>query len=197
MIQFTLKKNREACRLARTEIKKTERGEIKMILSHEDIVESVASGLVRIDPKPVHIGPDSIDLSLSGRFFRISPPPEGVLDIKNYTLVEDQQTRVILYPREVLNAFVLERVSLPNNLAGMVTATSRAARVGLGVATAVLVHAGWEGYLNLELVNLGQFPTCLYKGLVICQLALIPLSSPTSYTYGSQGTEFFHNQGGN
>ena len=166
------------------------------VLSHEDIVKALATGDLVINPKPAVIGPDSVDLHWSGRATVFDSVAGGVLDIRDEATItalmkEKEYEEFVLHRGEVVNAYTAEHITMPNYLVARVTARSCLARVGLGVATAVLVHVGWSGHLNLELVNLGKHPIILYAGMPICQITFETLSSPTQHPYGSRGDERF------
>lgn len=170
------------------------------VLSHEDIVRAIEKGELVIEPKPEVVGPDSVDLHWSGRVIVIRSFRAGALDIRNEQVIaalmeEREYEDFVLHRGEVVNAFTAERIILPNNLIARVTAKSSLARIGLGVGTAVLAHAGWRGNLNLELVNLGRNPIVLYRGMAICQLTFETLSSPTHHPYGSRGDERYREGG--
>lgn len=171
------------------------------VLSHEDLKKALAIGHLVVEPVPERIGPDSIDLHWSGRATTINSVKTGALDIRDdeniATLMEEREyDEFVLHRGEVVNVFTEERLALPNDLIARVTAKSSLARIGLGVGTAVIAHAGWSGQLNLELVNLGKNPITLFKGMGICQITIETLSSPTQYPYGSQGDERFQEGGG-
>lgn len=171
------------------------------VLSHEDLKKALADGHLVITPVP-EIGPDSIDLHWSGEATVINSVKAGALDVRDgariTALMEKKEyDEFVLHCGEVVNVSTEEHITLPNDLIARVTAKSSLARIGLGVGTAVLAHAGWSNQLNLELVNLGRNPITLFKGMGICQITVETLSSPTQYTYGSQGEERFQKGGGN
>ena len=83
-----------------------------------------------------------------------------------------------LFPGKMVLGKTLERISLPfpqeaaqNCLAARVEGKSSYARCGLIVHfTAPTIHAGFNGTITLELINLGPLPVSLYPGAPICQL---------------------------
>jgi dCTP deaminase len=64
-------------------------------------------------------------------------------------------------------------------------------RVGLIVATAVMVQPGYRGSLTLELVNEGESPMALYPGVRIAQLAVHTLADETHHTDALSGGRYF------
>ena len=58
-------------------------------------------------------------------------------------------------------------------LAARVEGKSSLARIGLLVHfTAPTIHAGFEGHITLEMMNLGPSPIILTSGMAACQLIL-------------------------
>lgn len=82
----------------------------------------------------------------------------------------------VLKPGRLVLGRTLERVELPIGpdgacLAARVEGKSSYARCGLLVHfTAPTIHAGFEGTITLELINLGPLSISLYPGTPICQL---------------------------
>ncbi len=84
----------------------------------------------------------------------------------------------VLRPNKLVLGKTLETVKLPivqdgQTLAARVEGKSSYARCGLLVHfTAPTIHAGFEGTITLELINLGPCNISLYPGAPICQLIL-------------------------
>jgi dCTP deaminase len=84
----------------------------------------------------------------------------------------------ILRPQRLVLAQTLERVAFPiregrRSLAARVEGKSSFARCGLLVHfTAPTIHAGFEGTIALELINLGPCDIALYPDSPICQLVI-------------------------
>lgn len=79
---------------------------------------------------------------------------------------------LVLHPNEIVLGATLEYLSLPADLSAQVITRSSYGRLGLLTATAVQVHAGFQGCLTLELVNLSTIPITLTPGERIAQLVL-------------------------
>jgi dCTP deaminase len=97
----------------------------------------------------------------------------------------DPQQGYILHPRKFVLGRTSERIklSLPSEyqviaadkpcLAARVEGKSSRARFGILVHfTAPTIHAGFEGPITLEIINLGWHPFVLYRGMPICQLII-------------------------
>ncbi|HLM61071.1 MAG TPA: hypothetical protein VK308_09720, partial [Pyrinomonadaceae bacterium] len=80
-----------------------------------------------------------------------------------------------LHPHQFVLAATLEYVSVPYDYYALVLGRSSWGRLGLNIATATTVHAGYRGCITLELRNLGETPLPLKVGLRIAQLCLIPV----------------------
>jgi dCTP deaminase len=98
----------------------------------------------------------------------------------------------VLEPQKFILAQTLERVKLPlfsdrPPLAARIEGKSSCARTGILVHfTAPTVHAGWDGPLTLEMINLGPASFALWFGQPICQLILeevdgVPFANPSQF----------------
>jgi dCTP deaminase len=81
----------------------------------------------------------------------------------------------ILHPHQFVLAATLEYICVPFDYYALVLGRSSWGRLGLNIATATTVHAGFRGCITLELRNLGETPLPLKVGLRIAQLCLIPV----------------------
>jgi len=99
----------------------------------------------------------------------------------------------VLEPGQFVLGITQERVGLPlvagQQLAGRIEGKSSIARCGLLVHfTAPTVHAGWDGPLALEMINLGTAGFTLFPGLAMCQLIVeIVFGDPTANPSQFQG----------
>lgn len=173
-----------------------------MILSNTGIQEALESGHLVIDPAPAlppevsgADGPfntSSVDLCLGdeisefivGAGFTIDLTQGGFreLHVRNSTrvmLTRDQP--FCLAPNRLVLGKTRERVCFPLHegqcLAARVEGKSSYARCGLLVHfTAPTIHAGFEGTITLELINLGPLSINLHAGMPICQLVIEQVS---------------------
>ena len=139
------------------------------------------------------VGPASVDLRLGSDFFVLRRARGGGLDpaTDNQAQVEELQERVKvpiggqfwLHPGHFALGATLEYVRMPRDMGAYLLARSSWGRVGLLVATAVMVQPGYTGTLTLELVNEGDSPIALYPGLRVAQLAVHRLEEPTRKPY--------------
>jgi dCTP deaminase len=146
------------------------------------------------------IGPASIDLRLGSEFFLLQSSREAGLDP-----AEDSQEKVEelhepirltlgerlwLHPGHFALGCSFEYLRLPADIGAYVLGRSSWGRVGLIVATAIMVQPGYAGVLTLELVNESESPIALYPGLRIAQLAIHRLDDETAEPYGSDSPKY-------
>ncbi len=87
-------------------------------------------------------------------------------------------------------ASTIERFCIPNNICGSVLDKSSYARVFL-TAFNTLLDPGWEGYLTVELSNLGIEAVILEPGDPLVQIRFDWLDFPTELPYNGK----YQNQG--
>jgi len=112
---------------------------------------------------------------------------------RNCDHVEISGNGYVLEPGKFVLGITHERVGLPlvagHQLAGRIEGKSSVARCGLLVHfTAPTVHAGGDGPLALEMINLGPAGFTLFSGLAMCQLIVeIVFGDPTANPSQFQG----------
>ncbi|WP_420368555.1 dCTP deaminase [Curtobacterium sp. L1-20] len=141
------------------------------------------------------VGPGTIDLRLGTEFLETDRMDDGVVDVvaddafSRYR--EGRRTYVqlggtyTLPPQGFLLGSTLEFVGMPHNMHGQVLSRSSWGRLGLIVATAVVVQPGYRGMLTLELVNTSNAPIVLRPGLRVAQLQLWRAESMVTDPYRS------------
>ncbi len=154
-----------------------------MVLSDESIKKALESGELEIDPTPQEdqYQTSSVDIFL-GNSFRIWDRARlavhglaPVLNLAEQTFQDTANAFTIDAPRETDGTVVLppfsespcvllgltrERIHLKKGaaLAARVEGRSSLARIGITVhLTAPIIHAGFNGPITLEIVNLGAF----------------------------------------
>jgi len=166
---------------------------------HEDLANAVTDPILeqRLVVMPLidkgQIGPASIDVRLGTEFRILRRTDEAGLDPGGQDLpdVERIQEHVSipigeclwLHPGQFVLGSTLEYLRFPSHLSGYVVGRSSWGRVGLLIATAIMVQPGFGGNLTLELVNHGEGPIALYPGSRIGQLTVHSLAGPTEHPY--------------
>jgi dCTP deaminase len=173
------------------------------LLRHEDIERAIAEEdltrrlvIMPLLDSEKQIGAASIDVRL-GTQFRILRRTEGAgIDPARqlHALLERAEERVAvafgeplwLHPGQFVLGATLEYLRFPPNLGAYLVGRSSWGRVGLLVATAIMVQPGFAGCLTLELVNHGESPIALYAGSRIAQLAIHTLDDDTAHAYAGK-----------
>ena len=164
-----------------------------VLLPDRDLRAELADGRVVLDPfDPSLIQPSSIDVRLD-RVFR-------VFNNSRYTHIDPAQQQdeltelvevadgdpFVLHPGEFVLGATLERLDLPDDLAGRLEGKSSLGRLGLLThSTAGFIDPGFGGHITLELSNVANLPITLWPEMKIGQLCLFRLSSPAESPYGS------------
>ncbi|MDM8559008.1 dCTP deaminase [Candidatus Parabeggiatoa sp. HSG14] len=173
-----------------------------MKLSDIHILEKIAAGKIAISPSipDEHIGSFSIDLRLGNHFkvFKYTQCPPfinlGTSDslftmcdqFMEDIIVEDDKA-FYLHPGELALGITIERITLPNDIAGWLDGRSSLARLGLMIhVTAHTIDPGWDGQITLEFANIGKLPLALRPGMRICAVSFEQLSGPTSRPYSEK-----------
>lgn len=181
-----------------------------MKLSDVDIRRYLAEGRIQIDPVTVEsqIGAMSVDLQL-GNVFQVFPPgkaafvdlapPDGhpghIPDKLMDRVVVPEGESFFLHPGELVLGITVQRIALPNDIAGRLDGRSSLARLGLMVhATAHTIDPGWNGRITLEFFNCGRLPLALRPGMRICALSFETLMSPTSKPYATRPDAKYRDQ---
>lgn len=136
----------------------------------------------------------SLDVRLGTDFILLKRSARGPIDPLAGDTVSDFQERVrvevgdrmILHPNQLVLGATLEYLSVPPDLMAYVIGRSSWGRLGLMVATAIMVQPGYRGSLTLELANLADTPVYLYPGVRVAQLVFHGLESPSAPYAGPQ-----------
>jgi dCTP deaminase len=139
------------------------------------------------------VGPASVDVRLGTQFQVFERIGNAGLDpAKDFELDVERSQRTVtvefgdpfwLHPGQFALGATLEFLRLPDHLGAYVVGRSSWGRLGLLVATAIMLQPGWGGNLTLELTNHGESPIALYAGARIAQLAVHSLDGPTDKPY--------------
>jgi dCTP deaminase len=142
------------------------------------------------------IGPASIDVRLGTHFQYFERVGNAGVDPGQELekLVEESQRSVSiefgqplwLHPGQFVLGATLEFLRLPPTVGAYVVGRSSWGRLGLLVATAIMLQPGWGGNLTLELVNHGESPIALYAGSRIAQLAVHSLKDASEQPYNGK-----------
>ncbi|MEW6235770.1 MAG: dCTP deaminase [Candidatus Omnitrophota bacterium] len=180
-----------------------------MILSNTEIKRAIAEKRIVLTPLPQNesFGTTAVDLRLGNT---ISIPQVGNcfnLDLSKGSIAgtlkkicNDKSVKedpFVLEPQKFVLSQTLETISIPIKkdeitgyyLAARVEGKSSLARCGLLVHfTAPTIHAGFEGTITLEIINLGIYALTLQPRMTICQLIFeLVLGKPEESPSAFQG----------
>jgi dCTP deaminase len=79
----------------------------------------------------------------------------------------------------------VERFCLPTNICGSVLDKSSLARCGISAMNTHL-DPGWEGWLTVELINLGNWKMVIEPNSPLCQIKFEFLDEPTELPYSGK-----------
>lgn len=184
-----------------------------MRLCDRDIIEALASGRIRIDPKPDEhvISGVTIDLRLGNRFRVFSSHTIPYIDLTGSRAQIDQAVEkvmgdeiligegdtFVLHPGELALGVTLESITLPDDLVGWLDGRSSLARLGLMVhVTAHRIDPGWSGNIVLEFFNSGKLPLALGPGMAIGAMSFETLTGAALRPYTKRDDAKYRDQRG-
>lgn len=175
-----------------------------MILGNIAILEAIQNGWIGIEPFPYDdpgkapFYTSAVDLHLSNEIVVPDDDAPTVIDLSSGSIssywARNSQKHEITNDRpftlaqgKFILARTLERVKFPLNCcenhcySARVEGRSSLARCGILVHfTAPTIHAGFEGTITLEIINLGPLKFSLTPGLSVCQLVIEQVKGPVS-----------------
>ncbi|MCX8197353.1 MAG: dCTP deaminase [Candidatus Micrarchaeota archaeon] len=166
-----------------------------MVLSNEDIKKEIANKRLIFRPaiSEDQIGPASVDLTLSGKFWVFKEKYlRKVLDLSTAdfkkAIKRHKGNSITLAPGMMCLGITKEKIRMPPDLIGTLEGRSRYARLGLAVhVTSALVNPGSNNRQVLEIVNFAPFPVTIKEGMRISQVVFERLESPTTKPYSKYG----------
>jgi len=165
-----------------------------MILSDKSIKEEIKKGSIVIEPyNPECVQPSSVDVHLGSKFLVFNKVQHTVIDVRekqdnlmNQAEVKEDEP-FVLHPGEFVLGSTLEKVKMPNHIAGRIEGKSSLGRLGLLIhSTAGYIDPGFEGNLTLELSNVSPLPIKLFSGMKIGQVSFMHMSTEVENPYGSE-----------
>lgn len=164
-----------------------------MILTDRDIREFMRLGKIRFEPaiSEDQIGPGSVDLTLSSRFWRLREGLE-IIDLSemrfedvNEEFIADE---VLIPPHGLVIGMTRERVYVDDDVCGWIEGRSRYARMGLAIHSASgFIHPGSYNHQVLEISNLTPYAMKLRAGMRIVQVIFQLARSRSEKPYRKYG----------
>ncbi|MEM0437918.1 MAG: dCTP deaminase [Candidatus Micrarchaeia archaeon] len=164
-----------------------------MYLSNTDILRELKKGSLKIAPfDEKNLKQASYDLALSNEFY-VPRRMRGPIDVRESTDPHKCMKKVVaksleLPPGGFCLALTEERITMPNDLIGILGGRSRFARLGMTVhVTSAVIQPGSDNRQVLEIANLSPFTLKLYAGERVSQVYFERLETPTSKPYKKFG----------
>jgi dCTP deaminase len=158
------------------------------ILTRDAILAEIHAGRLVVDPfSPEQVGPASIDLTLGDeiRVIEGGQSPIAIVedaDFRRYTRRERLDRPFRLEPGATIHGITRERITLPDDLCGLLEGRSRYARLGLMIhVTSAFVQPGVANRQVLEMGNVSGHPLEIHAGVRLCQLVLLRTEGHARY----------------
>jgi dCTP deaminase len=158
------------------------------VLTREVLLDEIAARRIVVEPlEPGQVGPASIDLTLGDeiRVFESNSAPIPIrddVDYRAFTRVAALDEPYVLAPGETIHGITRERVTLAQDLCGLLEGRSRFARLGLMIhVTSALVQPGVSNRQVLEISNVSGRPLEIHAGVRICQLVVMRAEGRAQY----------------
>jgi len=158
------------------------------VLTRDAILREMELGRLRVEPFAMdQLGPASIDLTL-GDEIRVIEPAEAPIaisedaDYRKVTHVRSLAEPCLLGPGTTIHGITRERLTLPQDLCGLLEGRSRFARLGLMIhVTSAFVQPGVSNRQVLEMSNVSGRVLEIRAGVRICQLVLLRTEGSAVY----------------
>jgi dCTP deaminase len=158
------------------------------VLTRDAIFAEIEAGNIRIDPfDRSAVGPASVDLTLGAELRVIEPGPDPIpiledADFRRYTRRVELDGSFVLQPGATVHGITRERITLAENLCGLLEGRSRFARLGLMIhVTSAFVQPGVSNRQVLEMSNVAGHPLALHPGVRVCQIVLLRAEGRAAY----------------
>ncbi|MCD6341453.1 MAG: dCTP deaminase [Thaumarchaeota archaeon] len=164
-----------------------------MILTDRDIKEFMRLGKIKFEPEisSDQIGPGSVDLTLSNRFWRFKDEINSI-DLSTMSfedVVEEiEADEIIIPPHGIILGMTLEKIYVDEDVCGWIEGRSRYARMGLAIHSASgYIHPGSHNHQILEISNMTSHSIRLKAGLRVVQIVFQITRSRTDKPYRLYG----------
>jgi len=164
-----------------------------MILTDRDIREFMRLGKIRFEPgiSDDQIGPGSVDLTLSSRFWRLKAGL-GLIDLSGMSFEDVSEEivvdEIVIPPHGLIIGITKEKVYVDDDVCGWIEGRSRYARMGLAIHSASgFIQPGSYNHQVLEISNLTPYPMRLRAGMRIVQVVFQLARSRSEKPYRKYG----------
>ena len=164
-----------------------------MILTDRDIREFMRLGKIRFEPgiSEDQIGPGSVDLTLSNRFWRLRADLE-LIDLSGMSFEDVSEEiivdEIVIPPHGLVIGMTREKVYVDDDVCGWIEGRSRYARMGLAIHSASgFIHPGSYNHQVLEISNLTPYSMRRRAGMRLVQFAFQRARSRSEKPYRRYG----------
>lgn len=158
-----------------------------MILTKQEIIKEIKSKRIQLVPfKENNINDASIDLTLDDTFWIFKK--DYKLNLTEKTDVETLCVKkklpsITLKPGDFILGRTLEKITLPDDVCGLLSGRSRFARLGLAIdVTAFFIQPGVSNHQVFEIKNLSHHELTIKPGLKIAQIILERTEGKSKYS---------------
>jgi dCTP deaminase len=115
------------------------------------------------------------------------PDGEEIIDIMNQTKFKSWNSEfLVMDSNDFILASTNESIKVPLDHAAFVAGRSSIGRIGIQVQNAGFVDSGFEGEVTLELHNQSNKKILLHKGMRICQIVFMKMTSSCIKPYNGK-----------
>jgi dCTP deaminase len=165
-----------------------------MFLTDVDIKRAMKKGEIAFEPdiSDDQIGPGSVDLTLDNRWWFFRKGKKGKIDLTKtgwQEVMEEKKAKsIILKPQQMCLAITKEKITLADDIVGLLEGRSRYARMGLSIhITSSFVQPGVSNHQVLEVLNNSNYDYVLSEGMRIMHIVFARAQTPTSKPYRKFG----------
>ncbi len=158
------------------------------VLTREVLLSEIAARRIVIEPlEPDQVGPASIDLTLGDEIRLIQRGEKPIpiredVDYRDHTRLASLAQPYVLMPGATIHGITRERVTLAQDLCGLLEGRSRFARLGLMIhVTSAFVQPGVSNRQVLEISNVSGHPLEIHAGVRVCQLVVMRAEGRAKY----------------
>jgi dCTP deaminase len=158
------------------------------VLTRDVLLAEIAARRLVVEPlEPSQVGPASIDLTLGDQIRVIERGPEPIpirddADYRRHTRLASLAQPYVLAPGATIHGITRERITLAQDLCGLLEGRSRFARLGLMIhVTSAFVQPGVSSRQVLEMSNVSGHPLEIHAGVRICQLVVMRAEGRAAY----------------
>ncbi len=172
-----------------------------MFLSDSDILSEIEKKRIKIKPfSKKQLQPASYDLRLHTNFRVFKSGSVTYIDVKRpfdvtklIKLKKGEQ--FVVHPGRFILAATFEKISLPDDIVGVLEGRSSLGRLGLMIhATAAHIPPGFFGHITYEVSNVSNLPIKLYAGMEVAQIAFVRMESKSLSPYGTKRKSKYQDQ---